>query len=172
MAKKPGQYSKAYPGEEVLRRMYLEERKSTREIARLCGAFSTTVRAWLIAHGIPLRTISDAKKGQKPAPHTVEASVRSRRKHRLKGRPIVGYKVNGDGYVLLWVNGRYEKEHRLVMEKVLGRALLPSEDVHHINGKKKDNRPENLELTNRADHLREHYAERIIDPKTGRFLPK
>lgn len=54
--------------------------------------------------------------------------------------------VDANGYRHIYVRGRKWKEHRYVMTQKLGRELRGNENVHHINGVRHDNRPENLEL--------------------------
>lgn len=66
---------------------------------------------------------------------------------RRKRRNGEGTKDKRKGYITVYVSdGRRMGEHRFVMEQVLDRKLAPEENVHHKNGRRDDNRPDNLEL--------------------------
>lgn len=67
--------------------------------------------------------------------------------------------VHPKGYILIKVpehprafRGGWYYEHRLVVEKQIGRILNVYETVHHINEDKTDNREMNLFLCTRREH--------------------
>lgn len=62
-------------------------------------------------------------------------------------KPIGSTRSAGNGYITEKAeDGRWVMQHRLVMERHLGRALRRSEHVHHKNGVRDENTIDNLEL--------------------------
>jgi hypothetical protein len=75
--------------------------------------------------------------------------------HNWKG----GRKITWSGYIRVLKpehpycdSQGYVLEHRLVMEKYLGRYLTKEENIHHINENRKDNRIENLQIVSNKEH--------------------
>lgn len=84
---------------------------------------------------------------------TILPSTKRRLKHPYKQR------LDDDGVVI--------QEHRYVMEKHLGRKLLPTEHVHHINGVKDDNTLSNLVVLTKAEHHKLHALDQWAKKKKG-----
>jgi hypothetical protein len=79
-----------------------------------------------------------------------------------------GFISKQNGYIMLYrphhpfanANGSV-MEHRLVMEDFLGRYLEPDEKIHHIDGDKKNNLLENLQLMSLEDHTSLHHKGKV-----------
>jgi hypothetical protein len=90
--------------------------------------------------------------------------LRDMRKFGIERRKAKGWTTDVGGYILVKAPDHprantigYVREHRLVMEKKLGRYLEPYEVVHHKDHNRKNNDPDNLELkASNSEHRKEH----------------
>ena len=60
-------------------------------------------------------------------------------------------------YKTTYRNGKTDREHRFIAEDIVGRKLDADEIVHHIDGNKRNNSPDNLQIVTRAEHAKIHF---------------
>ena len=75
--------------------------------------------------------------------------------------------LRGTGSKHRYVKQGGQHQHRRVMERHLGRKLTSDEVIHHIDGNGKNNAIENLQLTDRREHMRIHRADLGRPKKTS-----
>lgn len=128
--------------ESTLRELYCDKNMSMRQIADRLGCSTETVRHRMHEYGIPTRSRSEA----------------SRLANLQSSNVSVWFDWYNGGYerVETWYDGeRYRFSlHRLVAVSEYGLEAVRDMDVHHRNGCKFDNRPENLELLPHDEHSR------------------
>lgn len=67
-----------------------------------------------------------------------------------------GYYIDQAGYIQIRKDGKYISRCRLVMSEKMGRQLKSEEQIHHLNGDTKDDRPENLTIVSAHEHGKIH----------------
>ena len=76
--------------------------------------------------------------------------------------------IDQQGYIVIYDPGNpnattngWVREHRAIISKLLNRKLKRNETIHHRDGNKTNNRPDNLELVSVSQHTRLHFGNPI-----------
>ena len=145
MAAKKGcmPWNKVMFDDELLLDMYLTRRVAVKSIA---DYFNTTVQT-VYRRLRELNAVignSEAHKGMQTG--SKNSNWKGGRYKKKEGYIIVSTGAN---------KGRYE--HQIVAEAILGRPLFPGEVIHHINGNRADNSPENIKVfASHSEHMKHH----------------
>jgi hypothetical protein len=86
-----------------------------------------------------------SKAGRRPCKTETRKKISESQKGN-KSHSWKGGRWKDNGYIMIRINGKVIPEHRLIMQKIIGRQLTRYDIVHHKNGKRDDNRKCNLEL--------------------------
>jgi hypothetical protein len=151
---------------EKLRQLYYVENRSAVQVAAFFGCTSTTIKNYLVKYDFRVKRPSEVMRGRKLTPEhrskvikTLKTGAKGKENPNWKGgRTYIGRKKDGQ-YVAILIDGKYIPEHRYVMQQYLNRKLSRSEEVHHINGVKTDNRIENLLVLSKSDHAKLHASD-------------
>jgi hypothetical protein len=165
---------------EQLEELYVRQGESGLSVARLLGVGQTTIFRHLKRHGIHAKSQSEVRAakhwspgedGKKRMSEMAKSQTGENSPVWKGGRSWTG-RDKEHSYAIIRVNGKYVKEHRYVMSQHLGRKLARSEYVHHINGDRRDNRIENLEILSNSEHTKLHMANPEIRKKISERVTK
>lgn len=131
--------------------------KTAKQLATELGCSEQVVTYWAHKHGIldrdKSRNVSNGLAKRYPEGRMAEQAANWRG----------GRNATAAGYIKVYASdhpaahGGSVFEHRLVMERIIGRYLEPDEVVHHLDGNRQNNAPENLSLLKRGEHVSGHF---------------